>query len=133
MPVYTFKCPCGKGFDKRLTFAGYDRVKEGTESVPCPDCGKLTILTFAPGEFTTILKDGESGGWASKATKENKYRSQRYVDMGKRTKENVAPTPLVPNYKGEETGTWKEAQEKARKEKGDDAASTYEPRVSGET
>lgn len=78
------------------------------------------------------MKDGESGSWASKVIKESKYRTARRETMAKKEKDHVFKSSLQANYDGTETGSWREAQELARKEKGEDAAATYQPMVSKE-
>lgn len=78
------------------------------------------------------MKEGPSGGWESKSAKERKYRDTRYSTLGKRQKDNHFVSKLQPNYKGEETGTWRGAQEEARKDKGDAAAAQYTPLVAEE-
>jgi hypothetical protein len=79
-----------------------------------------------------VLVDGDSGGWASKAIAERGYRAKRREEVGRRQAENVLTPSLVPNYEGQDTGTWREAQEEARKAGGDAAAETYDPLVSKE-
>jgi hypothetical protein len=71
------------------------------------------VLDFDPGDVTFVMKDGESGGWASKAGKENKYRNRRRQVMAQRERDHVAPRPLIPNFAGEVTESWKEAKDRA--------------------
>jgi hypothetical protein len=118
--------------DRRLSFAEYDEVTAGRETITCPACEQAMEIGFAPGNVTFVLKDGPSGGWASKAIRENKHRAARREVMGKRQRDHVFTPALQPNYKGEETGTWREAQEQARKDKGELAAVTYNPLIQGE-
>jgi len=118
--------------DRRLSFATYDEVLAGIQVLPCPKCAQDMTIGFDPGNVTFVLKDGPSGGWASKGLKENRYRAARREVMGKRQKDHVFTSHLQPNYKGEETGTWREAQEQARKDLGEGAASTYNPLIQGE-
>ena len=42
------------------------------------------------------------------------------------------PKELTPNFQGQETESWREAQSIAKKERGGPSASTYENRVSKE-
>lgn len=114
MPTYSVRCPgCESEGNTRLSFAEYDQVKAGERVLPC-DCGQNADLVFNPGAVSFVLKDGESGGWTSKAGKENAYRKKRAVEMAQREKDHVFKSRLCPNFNGEETGTWKEAQEQAR-------------------
>lgn len=137
MPTYQIEChECGTTRDQRLTFSDYDRVVKGERELLCDKCGLPAQIGFAPGSLGFILKEGESGGWASKSLKESDYRRKRRKVMAKREADHVFKPNLQPNYEGVETGTWKEAQELARKEKGrenkslgDLSAATYEPLV----
>lgn len=132
MPNYQVEChECGRVEDRRLSYREYDEVKAG-KTLGCTGCSKPAQLVFAPGNLGFVLKEGESGGWASKSIKENAYRKKRASVMDKRKRDHVKPRTLQPNYKGQETGTWREAQEAARRDKGDSAASTYDPLVSKE-
>lgn len=140
MPTYTTKCGfCEAAGDIRLSYAEYDTVKAGTSAIEC-QCGKHADIVFNPGEVDFVLKDGISGGWQSKALKENKYRAAHREVMAKREADHVFKSRLIPNYKGQETSSWKEAQSEAaearRKEGGAQAAqasaSTYQPFVGKE-
>lgn len=133
MPTYETICTqCGVKADRRLTFSTFDQVKAGTQEIQCSACGAKVEFAFSPGALGFILKEGPSGGWATKSIKENQYRKKRGVVMGKRQRDHVRTPKLQPNYRGEETSTWKEAQEAVRKDKGDLAASTYAALVSKE-
>jgi hypothetical protein len=52
--------------------------------------------------------------------------------MAQKEADHVFKNSLQANYDGAETGSWREAQELARKEKGDVAAATYNPLVQKE-
>ena len=133
MPTYAVEChECGHSEDRRLSFTEYDQAKQGLVALPCPKCTCQMVLGFSPGTIGLVLKDGPSGGWASKAIRENNYRKTRRVEMTRRERDHVFKSKLVPNYKGEETGTWKEAREAARSEMGGAVAETYNPLVSRE-
>lgn len=133
MPTYQIEClECGSTRDQRLTFAEYDKVKTEETTLQCENCGLPAKIGFSPGNLGFILREGESGGWASKSIKENNYRKKRRQEMARREKDHVFKSTLQPNYKGVETGTWKEAQELARKSVGSESATTYEPLVKKE-
>jgi hypothetical protein len=133
VPTYQVDClECGESKDQRLSYSDYDQVKAGTKTLACFNCGLPAQIGFAPGNLGFVLKEGESGGWASKSIKENSYRLRRREVMAKREKDHVFKSSLQANYDGTETGTWKEAQELARTEKGNEAASTYDPLVAKE-
>lgn len=137
MPLYTIKCAkCEGTGTQKLSFIEYDEIQGGKKRLEC-ECGGLCTIEFNPGGVAFVMKDGPSGGWTSKAMKENKYRSGHREVMAKRERDHVFKTKLIPNYNGEETGTWREAQEVARKNAADStlaavAASTYAPLVKKE-
>jgi predicted nucleic acid-binding Zn ribbon protein len=129
MPTYSVSCSeCGHSEDLRLTFAQYDEAK--TEPLPCPKCSKGLTFDFAPGNVSFVMKDGPSGGWASKANKERKYRAARNKVLDQKTRDHVLTPKLQPNYNGEETGTWKEARQAAQVD--GKAPETYDPYVAKE-
>ena len=114
MPFYSTKCEgCGQTHDLKLSFMDYDSVKLGTKLLECAVCQGSVGLVFDPGDVKFVLKDGESGGWASKANKENQYRAKRHAVMGKRQADHAPKTKLRPNFAGQETGTWKDARSEA--------------------
>lgn len=149
MPHYATKCTgCAKDAVVNLTFTTYKSVKEGLSTLECASCHQPVELVFQPSALNVSFKDGPSGGWVSKAVRENKYRAARGVEMDRRSRDHVRKTTLQPNFGGELTGTWKEAQaqafETARTEvKGNTgdgqlamaaataAAATYDPLVKG--
>ena len=133
MPLYSTKCvSCRYEKDVRLSYKQYDEVRAGTTPLSCAECGEKAEIQFAPGNLGLSFKDCPSGGWASKDMKEKEYRTKRQGAMARRERDHVFKPKLVPNYKGEETGTWREAQHVASKEKGDLSAVTYEPLVQQE-
>jgi hypothetical protein len=132
MPTYTFRrLTDGALAKQKLSFAQYDSLLAGDLAVT-DDKGEVLELVFNPGNATFVLKDGPSGGWASKALKENKYRKERRQVMTKREKDHVFKTRLIPNYKGQEAETWAEARDEARLQQGEAVALTYEPLVAKE-
>lgn len=133
MPTYQILCPeCGASYDQRLSFLQYEEVKTATKTLPCTRCGLGAQIAFNPGRVAFVLREGESGGWQSKSIKENAYRKKRREEMARREKDHVFKSNLQANYKGEETGTWREAQEMARQTDGEVAAATYDPLVNRE-
>jgi hypothetical protein len=124
MPIYNTKCKtCQKNEDRKLTFEQYDLIKNGQLELPC-ECGGRLQLIFNPEGVDFILSDGPSGGWVSKATKENVYRAKHRKTIAKREKNHVKPHTLQPNFQGQLTSTWAEARDLARQ-------STYE-KIKGE-
>lgn len=141
MPQYTIKCnECAQSGDIRLSFEKYDSVKDGSMRLLCNTCDGKCEIVFDPSSVQFVLKDGISGGWASKAMKENAYRKVRREVLGRKERDHVFKPRLQPNFGGVETGTWKEAQEFARAEISKDLdtkaantiASSYEPLVTKE-
>lgn len=133
MPTYQINClECGDAYDKRLSFSDYDAVKAGTKEIPCRKCSSTGKIGFCPGNLGFILKEGESGGWASKSIKENAYRAKRRDRLAKKEADHVFKPSLQANYDGVDTGTWREAQELARNKGGDEAAATYDTLVKQE-
>jgi hypothetical protein len=132
MPTYTFKNAAGETTAKRLTFQEFAEVRAGTRVV-ADDAGQPLELVFDPGSVRFLLKDGESGGWASKALKERRLRAERGEVMKKREQDHVFKTHLIPNYNGQEASSWREVQAEVRSDKGDEAASTYSELVKKES
>jgi hypothetical protein len=99
-----------------MSFVDYESVKLGVKTLECGKCQGKAVLAFNPGDVSFVLPDGPSGGFTSKAGKENAYRAKRRIEMTRRTRDHVAPRPLIPNYEGAQTENWREAQEAARKD-----------------
>jgi len=59
MPVYLYKCKCGKEVERFFT-----TISKGMKSIPCPDCGRGMTRTPALGSFSLKgkgwFKDGYS-------------------------------------------------------------------------
>lgn len=128
MPTYSTKCEgCGNAASTRLSFQDYESVKLGAKILECSTCQGKVVIVFNPGDVSFVMPDGESGGWTSKAIKENAYRSRRNKILDQKTKDHVFKTKLVPNYAGQQTENWREAQETARKEGGN--AASYDPLI----
>ena len=131
MPTYSTQCSgCGNAATTRMSYQDYESVKLGVKTLECATCHGQVAIVFNPGDVSFVLKDGESGGFTSKANKENKYRARRNKILDKKTQDHVFKTKLIPNYAGQQTENWREAQEAARKEGGD--TSTYAPHIGKE-
>lgn len=134
MPTYSTQCEgCGANAEIRLSYLDYESVKLGAKTLECSTCQGKVGIVFNPGNVSFVMKDGESGGFVGKALKENGYRAKRRVEMARRTKDHVAPKPLIPNYGGQQTENWREAQEAARKDGKDTASYTPLIRREGST
>lgn len=132
MATYTFKHPNGTLTNKRLSFDTYEAIKAGTQRL-VDDQGVELELVFNPGSVGFVLKDGVSGGWASKALKENKYRAERSQTMARRERDHAPKTRLIPNFEGQEAHSWADVRDHARTTRGEAAAATYASHVAKES
>ncbi len=132
MPSYTFQRPDGTYLSKRLTFAEYDSLVAGEVKLVDENDQELKLI-FNPGDVKFVLKDGESGGWASKAIKENKYRQERRQTMTRRERDHAPKTRLIPNFGGQEAHSWADVRDHVRSVKGVASASTYDRLVRAES
>ncbi len=131
--LYTVQCQvCQKQGVQKLTFAEYDEAKAGTRDVPCPHCGGWASIVFDPGNVTFVLKDGASGGFTSKAAKENSYRRRRGVEMDRRQRDHAPRTTLQPNFGGGLTGNWKTAKDAAYEARYDEVKQEHGPQVAAQ-
>lgn len=80
------------------------------------------------------MKDGPSGIAPSKALRFKDYRRKQDEKMQKRQKDRYGhlKRDAIPNYNGQETGTWAEAQFQALKDKGAESAATFVNKVTAE-
>lgn len=131
MPTYTFKTQDGNLVSKRLSFSEYDQIRSGDLKLE-DDGGNPLEIVFNPGQVGFVLKDGVSGGWTSKAMKENKFRAERSTEMARRERDHVFKSKLIPNYQGQEAHSWSDVRDHVRSAAGSEAASTYDPLVSKE-
>ena len=117
MPMYQTRCAgCQTTSTMRVNYSDYETVSK--DGIPCV-CGGAYSIVFDPSAVSFVLKDGESGGWVSKAQRENKYRAARRQVMGRREKDHVKPKSLIPNFNGQVANSWSEAKDEAYR-------STYE-------
>ncbi len=131
MPTYTFRRMDGTTLNRRLSFTEYEEVKSGDKKLVDADGADLALV-FDPSGMNFILKDGESGGWASKAMKENKHRVARREAVAKRERDHVFKSRLVPNYQGKEAHCWDDVRDHVHVTKGEVAAQTYDHLVAQE-
>jgi hypothetical protein len=131
MPVYTFECPDGTRFTHRLSIAEFKAIRDG-EAVLLDEDDNDLRLVFDPGKISFTLKDGESGGWPSRTSKERAYRRQRYEEMGQRQRDHAPRTRLVPNHKGNIADKWADVQDYVRTTKGEAASISYDRLVAKE-
>ena len=133
MPMYTLHCTkCNSVHEQKLSFDDYELVRKGEATMECGSCGGTEELVFNPGTVNLGMKEGPSGGWTTKSLKENKYRARHAEDMSRRERDNVFKSKLIPNYQGQEAGTWSDVQDHVRSKVGHAAASTYNTLVKQE-
>ena len=114
MHVYGTQCvKCQKTEERRLTFQQYDAVKDGEALICSDECQGPVGLVFDPKDVSFVLKDGESGGFTSKAIKENAYRAKRRTLMAQRERDHVRPNKLLPNFQGKPAASWADAKDAA--------------------
>src|SRR3569832_2831804 len=118
MPHYTFRSPDGSLTKRKLTFDEYELVRAGDFRV-VDDEGATLELIFNPGSVGFVLKDGPSGGWMSKANKENGYRRERSDVMAQREERHVFKTRLIPNLEGQEAQSWSDVRDEVRRVSGE--------------
>lgn len=127
--IYQYVCTaCGHEQDGECSV---DSFKEFTP--PCEKCGAGCAYQFNPSGVQFVLKDGPSGSWPSKGNRIKQQRAKASEAAGRRQRERYQSPTLVPNFQGKETGSWRDAQTEALKEKGPDAASTYSDKVQAES
>lgn len=100
----------------------------------CVKCGKKCKYTFTPTVVHVALLDGPSGSWPSKGERIKKQRAKASESASRRSRDRYdhIKRDSIPNFQGKETGTWREAQEFARKELGENSAKTYNSKVQDE-
>ena len=81
-----------------------------------------------------VLKDGPSGSWPSKGERFKQYRAKQSEAAKHRQEERFGHLrkDAIPNFNGQETGSWQEAQSQAMKEKGAESAATFNEKISKE-
>lgn len=135
MPIYEYGClTCDHYFEVSMRLKEYDDLK-GKQTCPACSSGdvqrRITTCNFN-------LK-GENG-FTSKAGRINTYMRKRQERLAKRQFERKREVPvasLAPNFAGEQTDTWADAQRLAKdrapqmeKELGVQIdPSTYEPMI----
>ena len=85
----------------------------------CIVCGAECAYQFTPTVVQFALKDGPSGSWPSKGDRFKKYRANQSEKMKERQLDRYGHLnrDCVPNYQGQVTEDWREAQDLAMKDK----------------
>lgn len=99
-----------------------DKAKE--TGTACEVCADTAYYKFNVSGVQFCFK---GDAWSDKNFREKKYRKARSAYMADRQSKHHKTPTLKPNYKGQETGSWREAQEAARSE--GKVSETYEPLV----
>ena len=119
MPIYEYECPqCGV-FEVTL------RMCQANDQQVCPECGNEAKKIISASGF--VLK---GDNWPGKSNRIRGQMAHKNRKLGVKQDDRMRdqpPVKLTPNVDGEQTGTWREAQNLARS-KGKDASS-YEPLV----
>ena len=95
------------------------KISEFKELKPtCIKCKGKCKYHFTPTIIQFALKDGPSGSWPSKGNRIKNYRINQ-SEKAKRLQRNRYGTgnKLIPNYKGQQTENWREAQSLAMQDK----------------
>ena len=131
MPTYSYKCSSEDCSNVMEDQSSMSLFKDHHPS--CVVCGSISNYVWVPSVPQVAFKDGPSGSWVSKGLRFQKYRAQQSAAAERRQNERFgAPKQAIPNYKGEETGTWSEAQRIARDKNGPESAATYNALVKDE-
>lgn len=132
MPTYGYRCPNEECKDLREDVASIKSYEE--HHPPCLVCATPCNYEYIPSVPHAVLKDGPSGSWPSKGERIKKQRQKASEAAASRSRDRYGkePNKLVPNFDGNETETWREAQSMAQKERGVASAATFDSRVAAE-
>src|SRR5512135_1878569 len=133
--IYTYECTnegCVDADGNRTTFETEVSIKEDMKSVhpPCVQCGDPCNYKWVPYAIHAVLKDGPTGSWPSKGNRFKQYRQKASEAAAKRQLEHHGPPKkAIPNYKGQEVESWEAAKSDAIRDKGLEAAPTYDAKI----
>lgn len=132
MPTYSYKCissECGLVFECDATMTEFKYLRP-----ICYSCGSQGEYTYVPSVPFVSFLDGPSGSWPSKGDRFKAHRAKASEDAAKRQRDRYGEVKgAVPNYKGQECESWREAQSEAVKEKGIEVAKTFESKIAEES
>ncbi len=85
----------------------------------CEECGGPCDYEWCPTVVQFALKDGPTGSWPSKGNRFKAFRASQSKKMEKKQQDRYGHLnrDLVPNYGGQPTENWREAQDLAMKDK----------------
>lgn len=118
MPKYDYKCTNeGVCFNVQEEDAKISEYKDLRPE--CVDCGSECEYIYIPTVCHAILKDGPTGSWPSKGNRFKNYRAKQSEKMKVRQKDRYGHLnrDCVPNYQGQQTENWREAQSLAMQDK----------------
>ena len=131
MPTYNYKCSsdsCASVIEMEASMKSFR-----DEHPPCGDCGSPCDYVYVPSVPFVSFKDGPSGSWPSKGERFKKHRAEASAAAERRQRDRYGEVKgAVPNYQGQEAESWREAQSLAIKDKGLEAAATFEPKIAQE-
>jgi hypothetical protein len=141
MPTYEYFCTNEACFSSQEEECSINTFKEFKPA--CVHCGSECEYKFVPTIIQGILKDGPSGSWPSKGEHFKKYRQNKSMEMERRQKDRYSHLnrDVVPNYAGQVTENWREAQSLAMADKATieqkqtdslAVAATYVPKIKKE-
>lgn len=135
--IYTYYCKdieCNHSQDENHSVNGFKEFQP-----PCGKCGKLCEYRYTPSIPQVAFKDGPTGSWPSKGNRYKQYREKRDGEMKRRQRDRYGEAKqLIPNYNGQITESWREAQSLASQDKNKESdmraasANTFNDRVSNE-
>jgi hypothetical protein len=137
MPYYDFVCSNPKCENIQEEEVGMNEFKD--HHPKCDKCGSRCDYKYTPTVVQFALKDGPSGSWPSKGNRFKKYRDEQSAKAKIRQKDRYGEGPkLMPNYQGQQTEDWREAQSLAMKDKDRNedplsVASTYNEHINKES
>ena len=117
MPTYTYRCEnptCSKLREDDHRMTGFK------EHHPmCPNCGSICNYEWTPSVIQFAIKDGPSGIAPSKALRLKDHFARNSERVGKRQEERYGHLKKgsLPNYQGQQTENWREAQSMAMSDK----------------
>ncbi len=105
--IYEFQCQtCEDITDRQL------RVAQRNDPQPCEveDCGGEAVYRFNPKNTAFVLK---GFGWPSHDARASKSMKERQARAKKKARDHVLRPTLQPNFAGQSTETWADAQDAA--------------------
>lgn len=115
--TYDYACSnplCSKTTEFEHSVDGFKEFRP-----PCPHCGAPCGYEFNPTVIQFAIKDGPSGISPSKAIRINKHMAEKHERLGKRQRDRYGhlKRDVIPNFQGQVTESWREAQSLAMADK----------------